>query len=303
MTEGSRTVLVGTDFSEGSRVAVREAAAFARAWSATLAIAHVNDDLDDDPGFSVSWLRPFGMALDPLALGRIAHDVAREKLTTLVEEEGLEDLDCSLHVAAGKAVAELSRLAEELRADLLVAGRSGAGALERMFLGGTAERLIARVSCPLVLVGGAPLPATGVLLPVDFGPCSPQQLAFLRELPRTEDAGTHVLSVYALPAHFWDALEGHLSESQVEDRVGEAVQHQLDELVVEREQSEHPVYREVRQGIPAREILSFARARKVDTVVLGSAGHGGITSTIPGSTVMRVAREFPGRVVIVPPRP
>ncbi|TVR01711.1 MAG: universal stress protein [Deltaproteobacteria bacterium] len=301
MAEGTRTVLVATDFSGGALAAVREAAAFARAWSATLAVLHVNDDLSDDPGFSVSWLRPFGMALDALELGRIAHEVAHEKLETLVAAEDLADVDVTLHVTAGSAVQEIARLARELEADVVVAGRSGAGALERLMLGGTSERLIARLPCPLVLVGETPLPAKGVLLPVDFGPCAPKQLAFLRELPRVEEADTHVLSVYALPSYFWDAIEGHLSEEQVDRTVGEAMRQRLDDLVVEREESEHHVFREVRQGIPAREILSFARARKVDTIILGSAGHGGVTTTLPGSTVLRVSRDFRGRVVITPP--
>lgn len=57
-----------------------------------------------------------------------------------------------LHLAAGGPEQELPRLAAELGADVLLTGGISRSRVEQVFIGGTAERLLDRVDCDLLVV-------------------------------------------------------------------------------------------------------------------------------------------------------
>ena len=135
-----REVLVATDFSETSEVAVRAAHAYARAFGARLHVAHV------------SW--PDG------------REVAAA-LTRLVADLGTA-VPVAVMFLHGDAAEEIVRYARRHAIDLIVLGAHGRTGVSPALLGSVTERVIRTAPCPVLTV---PHPALGhgeearVLLP------------------------------------------------------------------------------------------------------------------------------------------
>jgi nucleotide-binding universal stress UspA family protein len=60
-----------------------------------------------------------------------------------------------------------------------------------------------------------------------------------------------------------------------------------------------PVGSTVSPGLPADEIVRFARERKMDVVVVGTQGRKGLSRLLLGSVAERVVREAPCAVLVV----
>jgi universal stress protein E len=93
----------------------------------------------------------------PEALGSSAEDYAgdlvhQRRAAVLRVMEGRGIPPANLRLAEGRPEAELPRLAEDLEIDVLVAGAVSRSRLEQVFIGGTAERLLDRVGCDLLVV-------------------------------------------------------------------------------------------------------------------------------------------------------
>jgi universal stress protein E len=93
----------------------------------------------------------------PEALGSSAEDFAgdlvhQRRTAVLRLMEGRSIPGARLRLAEGRPEAELPTLAEDLEIDVLVAGAVSRSRLEQVFIGGTAERLLDRVGCDLLVV-------------------------------------------------------------------------------------------------------------------------------------------------------
>lgn len=121
----SAGILVGTDFSDGSALALAEGRRLARALDAPLHVVHVAEGVSgrELPESAPAWLRSADVAPDSVA------------------------------VRPGVPAVELARLARDLEAGLIVLGTHGASGFQPMALGATASRLALLAPCPVVLVG------------------------------------------------------------------------------------------------------------------------------------------------------
>ena len=140
---GEMTVVVGVDGSEGSRRALRWAAAEAVVRGDALALVHV-------------WEPP--QAYAPLGLGAYPVDpepireAASELLEGLVAQArelapGLEIRGELLEGAPAEALLEAARTA-----DLLVVGSRGLGGFRSLLLGAVSQQVTHHAPCPVVIV-------------------------------------------------------------------------------------------------------------------------------------------------------
>jgi universal stress protein E len=74
----------------------------------------------------------------------------RERIEALARRSGLETF--RLHLLEGRAVDELPALAEKTHADVLILGGVSRSRLAQVFVGGTAERLLDRARCDLLVM-------------------------------------------------------------------------------------------------------------------------------------------------------
>jgi nucleotide-binding universal stress UspA family protein len=137
--------LCAVDFSPAAKSTVSAALALAAAERAPLTVLHVLEAL------------PEAGAVLPRLPKRVRGEMEAEallKLAELVPGEGRSGA-VERTLGVGRAHREILRLAASLQADLIVLGAGSHGAIGRMVLGSTAERVVREASCPVLTVRAA----------------------------------------------------------------------------------------------------------------------------------------------------
>jgi nucleotide-binding universal stress UspA family protein len=160
-----RTVLIGTSLGEESDQVVRAGLAVARAAGARVYLVHAAPLEPLPVGFDMG----AGLALNGELIAR-----NQESLTGQIERLGLAASELAgSEVRTGAAYRILTETAHQTGADLIVVGATECGPLSAELLGSTADRILRKASCPVLIVRGElPVPPRRVLAPVDLSPLS-----------------------------------------------------------------------------------------------------------------------------------
>lgn len=134
-----KRILVATDLSSRSELAVMRAAALAKARNAELTVLNVLDD--DQP--------PVLIAPQRLAIANLLEVNGQ----ALKERLGVES---KAIVRVGDPVVVINAVAEEIGADLLVMGAHRHTPLRDLFIGTTLERVVRNAKIPVLRAAGAP---------------------------------------------------------------------------------------------------------------------------------------------------
>jgi nucleotide-binding universal stress UspA family protein len=100
-------------------------------------------------------------------LGLLRHYVS-EKLSLL---EGGTSQRVAAHVRGGDAAKEIAQFAADLSADLIIVGTHKSVNLKTLMVGSTAERVMARATCPVLVAGPKPKPAESHVIVIE-PPCT-----------------------------------------------------------------------------------------------------------------------------------
>ena len=132
-----RTLVVTTDFSVNSAVAVRPAVAIAEKFGARIVLIHVIDAASTDPAQA---------GLDGLS------EMAREHLEEFGGREIGERVPWTPEVATGPAYLAITDTARRHQADLIVVATHGRTGVLHLLLGSVAERVVRTATCPVLTV-------------------------------------------------------------------------------------------------------------------------------------------------------
>ena len=292
-----RTVLVGTSLGEESDRVVRAGLAVARAAGARVALVHA---IPDESRFSALEI---GRGEDFAA--ELSAD-AREALARQVERLGLLTSEIAFtEVVAGEPHRVLVESAQRAGADLIVVGATGAGPLAAELLGSTADRVLRKATCPVLLIRTElSIPPRRVLAPVDLSAisadayrCGLDLLGQIAGAEKTEIRAVHAVS-------FFDALalkrqtQGDLSPEAAAQQHGEELRR-----FVRENPGDAPaeVTTAVLPGEARFEILRDLSEHPADLVLLGTHGRGGFDRLMLGSVASTVARKAPSNVLLISP--
>jgi nucleotide-binding universal stress UspA family protein len=140
---------------------------------------------------------------------------------------------------------------------------------------------------------------TKVLVPTDFSEPSATALAYALALARTFGASLHVLHVVEEPlAQGWNGF-GLPELPELRAQVLADAQQRLEQAVPPLERDRQATELVTCLGAADREIVSFAKARQVDLIVMGTHGRGGMAHLLLGSVAEKVVREAPCPVLTV----
>jgi nucleotide-binding universal stress UspA family protein len=142
-------ILYATDLANGSEEGLKFSIRLARGLDATLTVAHVAQFAD----------AAFHGVEAAAFLPDYANEIraqAEERLSRLVALVSDGSVPISTVLAEGVPYETVNRLAEQLKADLIVINLQNKGLLERAVLGATAERVIRTATVPVLSL---PLPA------------------------------------------------------------------------------------------------------------------------------------------------
>lgn len=292
MSETLKTIVIGSSLTTASDGIVRTGVAVARAAGASPWLIH-----GYVPPVSSSELA----TVDARWLEQQAEEL-HEVLADQARRTGLADLSgfspAQLRLALGSPPREILSLARQVQADLIILGAAEGNAMHRIFLGSTADRVIRKAPCPvLVLHAESAFPPTRVEIPVDLSPISAsayrQGLSFLALLgvPLAETEALFVLNPFEVGGSV------HFTPAQIERFADE----ELHLFLKANSSGEIPRLTRVCTGYPREAILGALQQRKADLVILGTHGRSGFERLTLGSVATEVMHQAHCNLLIVPP--
>jgi nucleotide-binding universal stress UspA family protein len=133
-----KQVLVASDFSDASGVALDYGRALARTFGSTLQLLHVTEN---------PFLRP--AAGDPHA----HHEAIAKRLSGQLTAEDRESLHAEVVIETSDSPAEsIVRYAKTHSIDVIVLGTHGRGAMAQLLVGSVAEKVVRTAPCPVLTV-------------------------------------------------------------------------------------------------------------------------------------------------------
>jgi nucleotide-binding universal stress UspA family protein len=247
-------VLLATDFSQASKLALPYAIALARQYGAKVFMARA---ISPEPHLSVT-LDPLPAEGDPVQLdaARDLADFARtESFGYTPHEELLE---------RGDLWTVISDVNQKHRIDLIVAGTHGRQGLRKLILGAKAEKIYRRASCPVLTISPNVRPLRSsiwklkrILFPTDRSLISLTALPYALSLAEENEAILTVVQFMPLsPPENREADEAIAGEALRALIPAEAAAWCKPEFLVRFE-------------FPGEGILRLAGEREVDLIVMG----------------------------------
>ena len=291
-----KSVLVGVDFSECSKSALKQAVRVASVAGASLHVVHVAEELVVTEVAQATSISPAGLREEVMTS-------ARANLEEWIDEIG-RPANLELHLRCGSTIHEILKLVKEIEPSLLVLGDRGVAAVGEG-AGTLATKAVRKAPTKVLLVNEAHTePYRKVVACVDFSDSTPSVVNQAIRVAREDGSELHLLHVYFGPWHHLHyraptpeaspefrqeylatlqmRLEGCLRDA--EDTGGVTVKYGLLD------------YRSYGRGI-----VRYAKENGADLVVLGTHGHTKLRYMLLGSTAERVLRELPCSVLAIKP--
>lgn len=282
-----KTILVATDFSERSDLAVDRAALIAVKAGAGLHLTHVVDD-DQKPRIIEAKIA-------------ISQQLLQEEAARLDQTDGL---NCTGDVVLGDPFEGIGNAADTIRPDLVVVGAHRRRLLRNVFVGTTAQRTIRRAQWPVLMVNAAARRNyTNVLLATDLSETSRKAAAHFATLNLAAPELCTLLHVFDAPVQrlvMSNMLrEGQMDRYLVELRI-EAEQALVEFAEAVSLQNSQKMARQYNTATSAA-ILTAATEIKADLIVVASQGRVGLSKTFLGSVAEEVLRRAEIDVLAIPP--
>jgi nucleotide-binding universal stress UspA family protein len=293
-----RNIFCATDFSDLAEGVVAYGIAMARRFDAKLYICHVVD---------LPTVSAYGEAVfDPLEYQQRFTETARREIDHMVGDAGV---DYQALVTIGNTTDEISRLAREYIADLVITATHGRSGLKRFFLGSATERLMRILPCPLLVLRGTEklsdkttpksFPFKKILVGCDFSEDAELALQHSLSLAQEFESDLHLVHVVE-PSEYRDLLS--LQEESVEklrQDLYDTIKKKLNALVPQEALNWIRLETGLLVGKPYAELIRYAKLHEIDLIALGIRGHGMVEELLVGSTTDRVIRQAPCPVLSI----
>ncbi len=288
-------IAIAVDFSTESLAALEHAVDLAERTGATLELLHA--------GFS-----PEIPERIPGALHSTYSRYETELRDSLAEDENRlvalrKKLEARGRIVShilvqGRADSALAEAAEQVGAQLLVAGTHGRSGVSRFLLGSVAERVVRLASMSVLIARGAP-PEDGyarIVVPTDFSDQAERALELALDLA---PAGARIDIVHAcsVPAPYMSGWTPAGERAFEETYAVEARAHGMDLLkTIERDDVKARFH--LRRDSAADAIVGWLTDNPADLVVMGSHGRRGISRLLLGSVAELTVRHADCSVLI-----
>lgn len=140
-----------------------------------------------------------------------------------------------------------------------------------------------------------------ILVATDFSEPSDAALTYGRALARTFGATLHVVHVVgSVPTLVYGAEAYAASMPELQQELEDGARKQLADLLVDNDKRPLPVRPVViTSNAPAQAIVDYAALKRIDLIVTGTQGRGGVAHLLMGSVAERVVRSAPCPVLTV----
>ncbi|MDI9342220.1 MAG: universal stress protein [Sediminibacterium sp.] len=213
----SRKILIPTDFSDTSLLAIRHGAFLAQYTKGDVYLLHVINA----HYLAQNVFLPIVRLVDTTEYEKKVEVRLSEMAQDITKEYGVKVTPV---IKTGNPINEVNSVAREIGADLVVLGTHGYTPLEELVIGGTAMKVITRSPCPTMAMSSeaTKLGYNKIILPIDNSAHTRQKVNYTLELAKEFSA-----HVYALG----------LLDKDEENRLGamEVIMHQIETLAKEKQ--------------------------------------------------------------------
>jgi len=136
-----------------------------------------------------------------------------------------------------------------------------------------------------------------ILCPIDHSDCSKEALKYAVTFAMKDEAKLLLLHVIDIRS-FNEGLDAMSTQIPNEETI-EQLRVKLLDCIPEEIRDDMDVEAIVTQGIPFAEIISTAKEKEIDMIVIGSHGRTGISHMMLGSVSEKVVRKAPCPVLTV----
>lgn len=288
-----RKILLATDLSARGDRALGRAVALASERQAHLTVLHAFQEFNEstltyDAQIEPSWRAPPDAV--SIAKLRIREGLAAE-LGDVIEQ-------ASIVIEEGDPADVIERVCLSQGIDLIVTGiaREGPFASQPVILGRTVERLLRRVSVPILIVRNRPRSAYHhVLVTTDFS--EPSAYALQVALSFFSDQTLHLLHAFDIPRPGGQPdLQQHVDSFR---QTHEIELHQFLSSMVLPEDARRRLVPHIEWGRPGQLVREYVRDQGADLVVLGTKGRGAVLEALIGSTAKSILSSLPCDALVV----
>lgn len=136
-----------------------------------------------------------------------------------------------------------------------------------------------------------------ILCPIDHSDCSKEALKYAVSFAMKDEAKLYLLHIIDIRS-FNDSLVA-TSQQIPDEKTLEQLRTKLLDCIPEEIRDDMEVEASVIPGIPFAEIISTAKEKEIDMIVIGSHGRTGISHMMLGSVSEKVIRKAPCPVLTV----
>jgi nucleotide-binding universal stress UspA family protein len=205
-------------------------------------------------------------------------------------------------VLEGRPASAIAEEADRIRADLIVLGARGHGAIESMLLGSVSAEVLDSAHVP-VLVARAPQIAR-ILLAWDGSPGAERAATILSTWPIFRTSMVRVVSVSETPTPWWAGSDPAAPELiplivDAMDSAREERRRLTTEMTARLRAAGLVADDEAREGAAAEEILASAADWGAELILMGTRGRTGLSRLALGSVARNVVHHASCSVLVV----
>ncbi len=275
MTYIIKNILWATDFSREAADALAYAELFAKKCRARISAVHV-----------VPEMGPALLEARPAYMEEVYQQVeankakAGKKLAELASQKGIPFE--KVLIESGSPVKKIIEIASREKTDLIVMGKRGMSALEKILVGSVANGVLRHAPAPVLFAGKKRLRPSirRILVPTDFSKREDIERDFAWELASTFGADLTLLHVLALYNY---RIGPESAEAMLEDLLARLKKREI------RERKTFKVSEEViRDFNAAAGIVNYAQSKKFDLIAISTYTHTKLGRFFLGSNTERV---------------
>lgn len=295
-------ILLATDFSRASDVALSKAIELAKINNAELTILHVVEkkNIDEELDWFLGKILPKGLWL-----------TTEEYYLNLLQMKiySLDNQKLNINkklISKGKPAEKILQYAKREKFDLLVIGAHGHYSIRDSFVGTTAEYIAERTKCPLLIIKRQSNKAyRNILVPIDFSKASKNALKYAIALfPDSNIDLLHVGDYEYEELLKKGESQGNVSKPQMQ-KLKKAILLYLDKQMktfikfIRKKHQKISYFIDV--GYPGPIIIKEAEKKNRDLIIMGTQGHGKLHYLSMGRVANRVLKETNKDIFLIPP--
>lgn len=287
MAVNLKKILWVTDFSDEAQEALIYAKAFAETFKAKLLALHVV------PDFSPALYNTTAVIKGELA--RRVDKMKKEAERKLNALQKTKKVEFESFITEGNASKKIVEVSEKRKVDLIVMGRRGVSAIEKLFIGSVANQVLRNSSVPILLTKkkkGKPS-FKRILVPTDFSQQEELERDYAWKLAKGFDSDLTLLHVLE--------LHDYEFSPRVLDDMFDSVMKKL-KTRKKREKEEIRVTEDVYRAINASiGVVDYAETHKFDMIVISTCVHSKLERFFLGSTTEKVISYSSVPIFAIPP--